>query len=72
MVNRMILFENQFVRLKNENYPYCVMMEINGMSCTDCQQQIENEFNQEENLFRTAFGCTSTKNKMQVWNQSRF
>ena len=24
------------------------MMEINGMSCTDCQQQIENEFNQKK------------------------
>ena len=24
------------------------MMEINGMSCTDCKQQIENEFNQKK------------------------
>lgn len=35
-------------KIENENYPYCVMMEINGMSCTDCQQQIENEFNQKK------------------------
>lgn len=48
MVNRMILFEKSICKIENENYPYCVMMEINGMSCTDCQQQIENEFNQKK------------------------
>lgn len=44
----MILFEKSICKIENENYPYCVMMEINGMSCTDCQQQIENEFNQKK------------------------
>lgn len=37
--------------LKKENYSYCLIMEIKGMSCSNCQRRIENAFNQKDGYY---------------------
>lgn len=36
---------------KKENYPYCLTMEIKGMTCSNCQRRVENVFNQIDGYY---------------------